>query len=114
MSTITKLLLVCLAIILLFVAAALTFNDTTYTVTVTDKGRESDSSRYIVFTEKAETGEVMVFENTDNILRSKVNSSDMQGYLRIGGTYEITVIGIRIPLFSCYQNIISIGGFENE
>ena len=84
------------------------FNDTKYTVTITDKERtHSGSEKYLVFTED-ENGNVMVFENADSLLRWKWDSSDLQGELKIGSTYEVTVVGYRVPIFSWYENIISI------
>ena len=89
------------------------FNDHTYTVTITDKDRivevdeDSSSSKYIVFADD-QNGNSLVFQNTDNILRGKVNSSNMQGQLKVGNTYEITVIGYRVPLLNMYENIIKM------
>lgn len=86
-----------------------TFNDHEYIITVTDKDRiyRDGDSKYLVFGE-IEDGKSLVFQNTDEILRLKWNSSDIQGELRIGKTYEITVIGYRIPITSAYENIIKI------
>ena len=69
------------------------FNDKTYTVTVTDKERvnKSDSSKYLVFCED-ENGEVLVFENTDELLRLKFDSSTVQGTIKQGGKYKLTVV----------------------
>lgn len=85
------------------------FNDKTYTVTVTDKERvnKSDSSKYLVFCED-ENGEVLVFENTDELLRLKFNSSTVQGTIKQGGKYKLTVVGFRVPFLSMYQNIIKV------
>lgn len=83
------------------------------TVTITDKDRivevdeDSSSSKYIVFADD-QNGNSLVFQNTDNILRGKVNSSNMQGQLKVGNTYEITVIGYRVPLLNMYENIIKM------
>ena len=106
--------------IAIFFSLAASFNDTEYTVTVTDKERvvkissdeSNSSSKYLVFTEDAQ-GETIVFENTDNIFRGKFNSSTFQGQLKIGNTYRITVVGYRVPFLSMYQNIIAIEGVEN-
>ena len=96
------------------------FNDTTYTITVTDKERvvktdkkSSDNSTnvesyYLVWGTDQTTGEEFVFENVDSLIRFKFNSSDIQGQLHEGETYNITVIGLRIPFLSEYQNIISV------
>ena len=96
-------------------SVATSFNDTEYTVTITDKERvvESDSSYYLVFTED-ENGNTFVFENTDNWLRKKFDSSNIQGELKIGCTYELTVVGYRVPFWSMYQNIIKVRGVEND
>lgn len=92
------------------------FNDHQYTITVTDKERVVQSSsssegstinsKYLIFTET--NGEVRVFENTDNILRFKFNSSDIYGMLEEGNTYKVNVIGWRVPFLSWYENILSI------
>lgn len=77
--------------------------------TVTDKDRQvtSDSdghaqSKYIVFTNKE------VFENTDSLLRGKFNSSDIQGQLQRGCTYDFEVYGFRNHFLSTYRNIIDV------
>lgn len=88
------------------------FNDKEYTITVTDKERivensnGESSSKYLVFGEN-ENGEVLVFENSDVLIRGKWNSSTIQGSLKEGNTYKVVVVGYRIPFLSCYENIIS-------
>lgn len=92
---------------------ALSFNDTEYTVTIVEKElvnyfSEGDAdSKYLIYCED-ENGETLVFENTDNWLRGKWDSSDIYAKLKVGETYTVTVIGIRIPFFSMYQNIVNI------
>lgn len=89
------------------------FNDTDYTITVTDKERiyegsgNTSSSKYLVFGDD-ENGNSLVFENTDCFIRGKWNSSNIQGQLKEGNTYKVTVVGYRVPFFSMYQNIIKI------
>ncbi|MFP4313413.1 MAG: DUF1523 family protein [Alphaproteobacteria bacterium] len=75
--------------------------------TVSDKERivETDtdgntSSKYLVFTD------VGTFENTDTLLRMKFRSSDLQGSLQEGESYNATVYGWRIGLMSNYPNIV--------
>ena len=93
--------------------ALFNFNDTEYTITVTDKERiytgsgNSSSSKYLVFGDD-DNGNSLVFENTDCFIRGKWNSSNIQGQLKEGNTYKITVIGYRVPFLSWYQNIIKI------
>ena len=93
--------------------AIFNFNDTEYTITVTDKERiytgsgNNSSSKYLVFGDD-QNGNSLVFENTDCCIRGKWNSSNIQGQLKVGNTYKITVIGYRVPFLSWYQNIIKI------
>lgn len=93
--------------------AIFSFNDTEYTITVTDKERiydgsgDTSSSKYLVFGDD-ENGNSLVFENTDCFIRGKWNSSNIQGQLKEGNTYKITVVGYRVSLFSMYQNIIKV------
>lgn len=112
-----------LAVVFLFASAGLIaatcFNDTEYTVTVTDKERvvsrsgDNVNSKYLIFCED-ENEDTYVFENTDNLFRGKLNSSDYQGKLKVGKTYRLTVVGYRIPLVSAYQNIIKVEETERE
>ena len=93
--------------------AIFNFNDTEYTITVTDKERiytgsgNSSSSKYLVFGDD-QNGNSLVFENTDCFIRGKWNSSNIQGQLKEGNTYKVTVVGYRVSFFSMYQNIIKI------
>ena len=89
------------------------FNDTKYTITITDKERiytgssGSSSSKYLIFGDD-QNGNSLVFENTDCFIRGKWNSSNIQGQLKVGNTYKVTVVGYRIAFFSMYQSIIKI------
>ncbi|HHX70455.1 MAG TPA: DUF1523 family protein [Gallicola sp.] len=49
-----------------------------------------------------------VFENEDEFIRLKFNSSDVQNKLKVDSTYTVRVIGWRIPFLSTYRNIIEI------
>ena len=102
-------LAICIANLFIGFEFATSFNDKTYTVTVTDKERvnKSDSSKYLVFCED-ENGAVLVFENTDELFRLKFNSSTVQGKIKQGGKYKLTVVGFRVPFLSMYQNIIKV------
>jgi hypothetical protein len=84
-------------------------NAKTYTGTVTDKVVKNyqDESKYLIFVD-LDTGESVVFENTDSLLAGKFNSSDYYGQIKIGSKYEFKTIGIRIPAFSAYENIIEL------
>lgn len=85
------------------------FNDHESTITVTDKERVNDSSSsyYLVFG-KDEYGNVVVYENSDEILRGKWDSSTLQAGLEIGETYNVVLVGYRIPFWSMYENILEI------
>ena len=93
--------------------AIFSFNDTEYTITVTDKERvyegsgDTSSSKYLVFGDD-NNGNSLVFENTDCFIRGKWNSSNIQGQLKEDNTYKVTVVGDRVSFFSMYQNIIKI------
>lgn len=58
--------------------------------------------KYMVYSE----GEV--FKNTDDIFYFKFNSSDVQNELKEGNSYNVKVVGWRIPFLSMHRNIISI------
>ncbi len=112
----TKFIIITILIISVFsilIEVMFSFNDTEYILTVTDKERVTEgskdriSSKYLVFADD-ENGNSLVFENTDCFIRGKSNSSNIQGQLKVGNTYKVTVIGYRIPYFSCYQNIIKV------
>ncbi|MCC5807367.1 MAG: hypothetical protein JJU00_13670 [Opitutales bacterium] len=98
------------ALLLLLLIPALWLGFPYYTakrveVTVTDKERVpmgDQGSYYLVFTEDE------VFQNVDSWRRFKVNSSDVQGGLRVGGTYVVSVYGWRIRMLSRYRNIVAI------
>lgn len=109
--TIVSIFYIVLILIIIGVCCIGTFNDKTYTVTVTDKERviennKEKTSKYLIYGENQ--NETYVFENTDNWLRGKFNSSDFYGKIKEGKTYKFTVIGYRIPFFSEYENIIKI------
>ena len=105
-NLIEVLIIICIFLILGF-GVFFSFNDKTYTITVTDKERIMDEggSKYLIFGDD-EDGNSLVFENRDNLLRFKFNSSNIQGRLKIGKTYDVVVVGYRIPILSAYENII--------
>ncbi len=71
--------------------------------TVKDKERVNygQNSKYLIFTENE------TFENTDELIRGKFNSSDLYGFLDVGKTYKCEVMWWRIPILSMYRNLIS-------
>lgn len=84
------------------------FNRQTAVITVTEKERvnKSDDSYYLVFG-KDKNGNTVVYKNSDDLFRMKFNSSDIQAQLEIGNTYEVQLVGLRVPFFSMYENILS-------
>lgn len=82
------------------------FNTTTYTnVTVVDKSYSGESDGYLVWVED-ENGVQYELQNEDILLKGKFNSSTIQGKLKEGEKYNIKTVGWRIPLLSCYPNIV--------
>lgn len=78
-------------------------------VVIQDKERITKSdgdggvdSYYLVYTNKG------VFKNEDSFVQFKFNSSDYQGKLKKGETYNIKVNWFRVPVFSMYENILEI------
>lgn len=59
-------------------------------------------SKYLVFTSQG------VYENTDTWWFLKFNSSDIQGEVMQGGTFDISHTGFRVPFFSKYPNITNV------
>ena len=79
-------------------------NEEVITITVIYKeikGSES-GDKYLIYTKNE------VFENTDNILLQKFNSSDIFGQLIVDSTYQVRVAGIRIEFLNKYRNIIEV------
>lgn len=126
MRKLSKVKFIVVAVVIVFIAifseVIFSFNDTEYTATITDKDRitesskDSDgnsktSSKYLVFADD-ENGNSLVFENKDCFIRFKFNSSNIQGQLKEGHTYRITVVGYRVPFLSWYQNIIKVDEME--
>lgn len=76
----------------------------TVTTIITDKAikRYDDSDVYLIYTSAG------TFKNTDELLFGKFNSSDIYGQIIIGNKYELTTVGLRIPILSEYPNIIEI------
>lgn len=98
--------------VLLF-ADFLVFKATQDTVTITVKDKDwqqscsgtgndrSCDSYYVVFTDKG------VYKNEDSLWAFKFNSSDLQGNLDRGKTYDCKVTGFRVPIISSYKNLLS-------
>jgi hypothetical protein len=81
-----------------------------YSVRVVDKEVKTKrgDSMYLVSTKSLDDDSVRVFRNQDTILKWKWNSSDVQGKLEVGKTYDVGAYGWRIPILSKYENITSV------
>lgn len=81
----------------------------TYTCKVTDKAvkRYEDKDTYLIYTVD-DAGAAHVFENKDSAIPPKFNSSDLYAIIEIGETYTFHVRGIRLNIFSMYENIYSV------
>ena len=80
---------------------------------VTDKSYSGSEDGFIVWMEDLD-GTQYEFSNNDVWLRGKFDSTTVQGNLKVGSTYRIKTCGWRIPLFSCYENIIEYELIESE
>ena len=84
------------------------WNKHTHDITVTDKNvkvtssGEKTDSKYLIFTDDG------TYEITDSLFNFRFDSSDLYGQIKVGERYTITTVGIRIPFFSCYENILEI------
>ena len=85
------------------------YSEKSYKITVTGKEVKNsiDDSKYLIFA-KTENGETKTFSIEDSVIKWRWNSSDVYGDVEIGKTYEIKVIGWRIPIISSYENIMKI------
>ncbi len=83
------------------------YSTKTYTVRVTDKDvkNSGNSSKYLVFT-KLTNGKTKTFCIQDDLFKLRWDSSDVYADVEIGATYDIEVIGWRIPFLSAYENIM--------
>ena len=113
--------IVLLTVIAIIAIPVLSFsNDHQCTVTITDKERVTTrfakgkiNSKYLIYG-KDENGKTYIFEDTNTLFRGKFNSSDVYGALKKGETYELTVIGFRVPILNWYENIIDFKAVENN
>lgn len=108
-----KVFMACIIAAILSVWGLASFNTHTVTITVsgTDRAWSGKGSKWLVLGTDA-NGDPLVLENTDNLLRLKFNSSDIQAVIEEDKTYEAEVVGFRVPFLSWYENIIGIDEVE--
>ena len=87
------------------------FDDHTATITIVEKERVNEE--YMIWGYNEE-GESVVYCNSDAPLRGKFNSADFYGDLEEGKTYNVTLIGYRVPFLSWYENILTYEEVINE
>lgn len=88
---------------------AFNFNNTVYkSVTITEKYRvnKGRDSYWIVLGENPDNGD-LEFKIEDNMLRGQFNATSIFNKLKIGKTYNLTVVGFRSGWLSEYPNIIN-------
>ena len=105
--------LVIVALIISIPCCASYFSEKDYTITVTDKDIKnySSSSKFLVFS-KTESGETRVFSMEDTLIKGRWDTADDYAEIQVGETYNVTVIGWRIPFLSEYENIIEFQKVE--
>lgn len=100
-----------IAFIFIFVTIALFphFFRHTYTITVSNKEikKQNGKNIYIIYTQM-DNGSVRTFKDINSIAEFKFNSDDIYGGMQIYRKYEIRTYGFRIPIISCYENIIKV------
>lgn len=102
--TIIANLIVIGVILMIFLGSSITplFSQQDVTVKVIDKSQTSGNGwTYLISSEQE------VFQNRDNWVFGKFNSSDYQVRIKEGKTYKFHVAGWRVPMFSWYRNIIN-------
>jgi hypothetical protein len=72
----------------------------TDTITKTERVTKDDDSYYLVY------GQNETYKITDMWLKKRFDSSDVYGRIAVGHTYNLHVIGMRIPILSEYRNIL--------
>lgn len=110
-KVIMVIVIVAVIVLGIFASVFTFFNDHTYVAIVTNKERIAKNnggdidSYYLIFAKDNE-GNCYEFKNEDTLLRGKFNSSTFYNQIEVGQTYQFTVVGFRIRLFSWYENII--------
>lgn len=81
----------------------------TYTITVSNKqiNKQNGKNMYMIYTQM-DDGSVRTFKNINSIVEFKFNSDDIYGGMQIYRKYEIRAYGLRIPIISCYENIVKV------
>ena len=78
--------------------------DVTFNVTRAERVTDAagGTARYLIFTDQG------VYQNVDDWLFLKWNSSDVQGKMNPGAKVTAKITGMRLGIFSWYPNIIKV------
>lgn len=73
------------------------------TITVINKEKfGNEPGKYFIFTADE------VFTNSNNYYHSKSNADKLYPYFRPGAEYKVKVVGVYLPFFPRFRNIVSI------
>ena len=103
------------AILVIIYGIVSSFNDHTYTCTVTGKDRVFSSnfkSHHDLIYCKDDKGNTYEFRAYNNLLRLKFNASDDFANIEEGATYTFTVTGFHVGILSIYENVLSFQKIE--
>lgn len=89
------------SVIFAFVGANRIEEKTCTVVSKESVANQETGHEYRVYTEQCGTLTV-----ADTIIKMRFNSADTYGMLKEGETYNMTLMGFRMPLFSVFQNIL--------
>ncbi|WP_446898629.1 DUF1523 family protein [Clostridium sp. LBM24168] len=104
-----KSLIIVLIFVFITIALSPHFFRHTYTITVSNKQikKQHDKSIYMIYAQM-DNGNVRTFKDINSLVEFKFNSDDIYGGLQIYRKYEIRTYGFRIPIISCYENIVKV------
>lgn len=104
-----KLLIVVFILVCCLIVLFPHFFRNTYTVTISNKQMEKQNNKkiYLIYTQTS-NGNIRTFKDVNSIIELKFNSNDIYGGLQLYRKYQIRTYGFRIPIISCYENIIKV------
>jgi hypothetical protein len=72
-------------------------------ITVTNKERwGNERGKYFIFTDDE------VFTNSNDYYHDKDNADELYKMFKVGFTYKVTVVGVYLPFFPRFRNILNI------
>jgi len=103
--------LMLLFVLILFASFSLTdlANPRTFNATITKTYVDSGNTFFVL----QEDGKTPApYCNNDNLFYGKFNSGDFLVSLEVGSSYTFTSVGLRVPLFSMFPNIVRYGAID--